>query len=345
MLSVSLLGDFCVRDDEAPVTDVDTPRLQSLLAYLMLHRDAPQSRAHLAYLFWPDTSESQARTNLRNLLHHLRRALPNADSYLEASVQTLQWRSQAPFVLDVAVFEAALEDVKQAAEASDPVALREALERSVALYQGDLLPSCYDDWILPKREALCQAFLGALERLVRMLEDQRDYPAAIGYAQRLLRHDPLHEATYRRLIHLHALNGDRASALRVYHTCTTILQRELGVEPSAATQEAYEQLLGAESQQSPPVLATTAFSPLVGRQGEWAQMLQAWRAVAAGEEPHMVMLCGEAGIGKTRLAEDLVQWAARQGIPCASARCYAAEGELAYAPVIAWLRSHPLAPL
>jgi DNA-binding SARP family transcriptional activator len=345
MLSVSLLGDFRIRHDQVSVTDVDTPRLQSLLAYLVLHREAPQSRAHLAFLFWPDTSEAQARTNLRNLLHHLRRALPHADSYLEASVQTLQWRAHAPFALDVAVFEAALEDAKQATQASDPLALKEALERAVALYQGDLLPSCYDDWILPLREELRQAHLDALARLTRLLEEQHDYPAAIGHAQRLLRHDPLHEATVRHLIRLHALAGDRAGALRVYHTCTTILQRELGVEPSAATREAYERLLGAESRPPPTVPATTAFSPLVGRQREWAQMLQAWRAVAAGEGPHMVMLCGEAGIGKTRLAEDLVQWAARQGIPCASARCYAAEGQLAYAPVIAWLRALPLAPV
>ena len=73
MVSLNLLGDFRLLVDGAPVTAIDTPRLQSLLAYLMLHRDAPQSRAHLAFLFWPDTSDAQARTNLRNLLHQLRR--------------------------------------------------------------------------------------------------------------------------------------------------------------------------------------------------------------------------------------------------------------------------------
>jgi DNA-binding SARP family transcriptional activator len=345
MLGVSLLGDFSIRHDEAPVTDVDTPRLQSLLAFLMLHRDAPQSRAHLAFLFWPDTTEAQARTNLRYLLHHLRRALPEADTYLVTSVQTLQWRPDAVFALDVADFEAALAQAAQAPQASDSPAAREALERAIALYKGDLLPSCYDDWIIPQREALRQEYLGALERLARLLEEQRDYQAAIRYAQRLLRHDPLHEATYRRLIRLHALDGDRAGALRVYHTCTTVLQRELDVEPSAATREAYEQLLGPESRPSPAVPARTALSPLVGREREWTQMLRAWRAVAAGGEPHVVMLRGEAGIGKTRLAEELHQWASRQGIARASARCYAAEGELAYAPVAAWLRAHPLAPL
>jgi len=345
MLRVSLLGDFCVLHDEAPVADVDTPRLQSLLAYLLLRRAAPQSRAHLAFLFWPDTTESQARTNLRYLLHHLRRALPDADTYLVASVQTLQWRPDALFDLDVAEFDAALAQAEQAPQASDPTVAREVLERAIALYKGDLLPSCYDDWITPERERLRQAYLGALERLARMLEEQRDYQAAIGYAQRLLRHDPLHEDTYRHLIRLHALDGDRAGALRVYHTCTTVLQRELDVEPSAATREAYEQLLGAESQPSPAVPSTTAFSPLVGREKEWGQMLRTWRAVAAGGGSHVLLLCGEAGIGKTRLVDDLVQWAARQGIACASARCYAAEGELAYAPVTAWLRSRPSAPL
>src|SRR5512136_3000136 len=113
MLSVWLLGDFCITHNQALVTGVDTPRLQSLLAYLVLHRNAPQSRAHLAFLFWPDTSEAQAHTNLRNLLHHLRRALPEADSHLDARVQTLQWRSDTPFALDVDNFNLALAHAEQ----------------------------------------------------------------------------------------------------------------------------------------------------------------------------------------------------------------------------------------
>lgn len=345
MLSVSLLGEFQIRQEGAPLRGLDTARLQSLLAYLILHRDAPQSRAHVAFLFWPDTTDAQAHTNLRNLLHHLRRALPNAESYLDASMQTLQWRSDAPLSLDVADFEAALAQAEHAEKGSSPAAICEALERAIALYKGDLLPSCYDDWIIPQRERLRKAYLSALERLVRMLEDQRDYEAAIRTAERLLQHDPLHEATYLRLMRLHALNGDRATALRVYHTCATVLKRELDVEPSAATREVYQQLLGAESRPSPTAPPTTAFSPLVGREREWAQMLRAWRAVAAGGESHVVILRGEAGIGKTRLVEELLQWAARQGIACAGARCYAAEGELAYAPVTAWLRARPLAAL
>jgi DNA-binding SARP family transcriptional activator len=345
MLSVSLLGRFNIRYDGKLVKDVDTARMQSLLAYLMLNRDSPQSRAHLAFLFWPDTTEAQARTNLRNLLHTIRHALPDADSYLESSVKTLQWRSDTPFTLDVADFDAALAIAEQATKKGDSTAVKAALEQAVSIYQGDLLPSCYDDWIIPQREGLRIAFLNAMERLVRILEEQRDYQTALRYAQDLLRYDPVQEASYRCLIRLHTLNDDRASALRVYHTCTTILRRELDVEPSSATREVYEQLLGAASKPSHKVLSTTTTSQLVGREKEWLQLLQSWRKVISTEQPHIVLLSGEAGIGKTRLAEELVQWAARQGITCANTRCYAAEGALAFAPVTAWLRAQPLIPM
>ncbi|NIO70856.1 MAG: AAA family ATPase [Anaerolineae bacterium] len=346
-LHIQLLGDFRLIYDSTPVTSVSTARLQSLLAYLVLHRNAPQPRHHLAFLFWPDSTEAQAHTNLRNLLHLLRHALPDADRFLHADTQTLQWRADAPFTLDVADFESAVAQAERAEQAGDQAAIQKALEEAVTLYRGDLLPSCYDDWILPERERLSQAFIGALERLIRLLEDGRDYRAAIGYAQRLLRHDPLHEATCRRLMRLHALSGDRAGALRAYHTCATILQRELAVEPSPATREVYERLLQADVLPAPspaPPAGLAAVSPLVGRHQEWARLQAAWQAASAGQ-PHFVLVAGEAGIGKTRLAEELVQWAGRQGIASASARCYAGEGGLAYAPVTTWLRARPLPPL
>ena len=278
-------------------------------------------------------------------MHNLRHALPDADSYLEARVQTLQWRSEIPFSLDVVDFTTALAILEQEPKKVDSAAFRRTLEQAVTIYGGDLLPSCYDDWIIPIREELRQAYLRALERLVHLLEEQRDYQAAIRFAQQLQRYDPLHEATYRNLIRLHALNSDRAGALHVYHSCTTVLKRELDVEPSAATREAYEQLLGTEALSIPSLPTTAAFSPLVGREREWIQMLQAWKEVTDGGEPHTFVLSGVAGIGKTRLVEELLQWAGRQGIASASAHCYAAEGSLAFAPVTTWLRSRPWVPL
>ena len=130
-LHIYLLGDFLLLSGEAPVTSVDLPRLQSLLAYLLLHRNAPQARAHLAYLLWPDSTDAQAHTNLRNLVHKLRQALPHAGAYLQIARQTLSWQpnaGQTAWTLDVQDFEEAL---AQADKASNGSETRDALEAAV----------------------------------------------------------------------------------------------------------------------------------------------------------------------------------------------------------------------
>lgn len=252
LLRIVLLGGFRLLHGATPVAGIDNARLQSLLAYLILHRDAPQSRAQLSYLFWRDSTEAQAHANLRKQVYHLRRALPDADRFLYVSQKVLQWRPDAPFTLDVHDFEAALARAEEAESAGHRSSLREALEQAAASYHGDLLPSCYDDWVLTERERLQHEFARTLERMIGLLEGERAYPAAIEYAQRLLHHDPLHEEAYCRLITLYALNGDRARAMRTYHTCATILRRELQVEPSPTTQEAYERLLARDAEAALP---------------------------------------------------------------------------------------------
>lgn len=340
-LQIRLLGEFSLVYGNEVVQSVGSLRLQSLLARLVLHRNAPQSRRHLAFTLWPDSSESQALTNLRRELHRLRQALPAADRFLSVETQTLQWRADAPFTLDVVDFEQAITAARQAEEATNEPGVRETLVEAVALYKGDLLPGCYEEWLLTERERLRQTFLQALEQLIALLQKRREYRPAIGYAQQLLREDPLAEEAYLYLIRLYALNGDRARALRVYHACVTTMQRELGVEPGPATREAYEQLLKVVTpQRAEPIPQTTLIgtSPLIGRQAEWQRLQSCWR-LATSDRSHFVAVTGEAGIGKTRLIEELVDWASRQGITTVQTCCYAAEGGLAYAPVTGWLRA------
>ncbi|MGH2558426.1 MAG: AfsR/SARP family transcriptional regulator, partial [Thermomicrobiales bacterium] len=239
ILCIRLLGEFDLRRGEDSLPPVESARAESLLAYLLLHQDAPQSRQHLAFLLWPDSTEPQARTNLRHVLHTLRRALPDADQFLEVTPRTLRWRMDEPFWLDVAAFADAASSAEREAADGGLAALREAVE----LYTGDLLAGRYDEWLLGERQRLRQRFLDALERLAALLEAGGDHAQALRYAERLLRHDSLREETYRLLMRLHDARGDRARALHVYHVCAATLERELGVEPSARTQETYEELL------------------------------------------------------------------------------------------------------
>ncbi len=339
-LEIHLLGPFRLLYAGGPVTGFDQARLQHLLAYLVLHRTTPLSREQLAFLFWPETPDQQARKNFRTLLTRLRQALPQADACIAVSSRTVQWRADAAFTLDVAAFEAAAAEA-QAQTGSEQAAA--AQMAAIATYTGDLLPDCYDDWALPLREQLCQTYAGTLEQLVLSLEQQRDYRSALGYAQRLLHHDSLHEPAYRHVMRLHLALGERAEARRAYAACEEMLHQEFAAAPDRATRGLYEQLVAPDELSLPampavPRAALPAPLPLIGRQPEWADLLAAWRAASAGK-PGMVLLTGEAGIGKTRLAEELLGWVARQGAAAAAAQCAAGGGiRLAYAPVAEWLR-------
>lgn len=338
MLTIRLLGAVEVCGDGEPVAGFDAPRLQSLLAYLVLQPGVPQPRARVAAALWPESNESQAKTNLRQLLHHLRRVLPEPDRFLQVDTQAVGWRPDAPCRADVWEVEQAVACSQAAAELQQK---RQALEDAVDRCGGDLLPGCYEEWLLPERERFRQIHLDVLEQLTEVLEAQRDHPAAIRSAQELLRHDPLHEATYRRLMRLHALIGERARALRVYHACATTLERELGVEPTIETQEVHRSLLQHAEASSSATGREPPGIPLIGREPEWATCLDTFREFTP-RRTHILLVRGEAGIGKTRLVEEIEQWSSRQGHHVASARAYAAEGHLAYAPLVEWLRGEPL---
>lgn len=335
-LTVRLLGGVDVRLGDARLESFDAPRLASLLSYLLLHRYAPQPRTHLASLFWPDSTEAQARTNLRQLVHHLRRAIPGSERFFSVSTGTIQWQSEASYWLDVEEFERFV-DVGLGRKSDEGLA---ALEEAARLYVGDLLPGMYDEWVLQRREALRRRHAELRRRLAEMFEARRDWEAALFHTEAVVRADPLHEASYRRLMRLHALRGDRPRALRVYEECALILERELGVEPEQATRAARDSLRevidGGTSHRR-----LVAEWPLVGRRTAWETMVRCWQEAVAGQS---LMLCvvGEPGIGKTRLVDELAAWCRAQGIVTAHSRSYAIEGGLAYAPVVEWLRSDAL---
>lgn len=230
MLDISLLGGLRLVHDGV-VLRLASARLQSLLGHLTLHRRKAVPRAYLAGLLWADSSPAQSLTNLRQLLHDLRCELPGADRFVDFGGQEVRWREDAPYTLDVADFESAV------AEGS-PRSLRAAVE----MYAGDLLPGCYDEWILPERERLRQAYHGAQERLADWLEKAGEHEEAALHARRLLMHDPLREETHRQLMRLCALRGDGSGVVRAYRDCAAVLRDELGVEPSPPTRDLFERL-------------------------------------------------------------------------------------------------------
>jgi DNA-binding SARP family transcriptional activator len=332
-LRIRLFGELDVREGDEPGAPLESGRARSLLAYLLLHQGVAQSRPRLAFLLWPDSTESQARTNLRHLLHTLRSAAPAVAPFLDVTPQTIRWHGEC--WTDVAAFEGALARAAQAEPAGDDemAALREAAGH----YGGDLLVGCYDDWLLPERDRYRDRYTWAVRRLAGLLAARRDHAEAVRRGRELLRIDPLREDTYRLLMRVHDAAGDRAAAVRTYHQCVSTLRRELGVEPSAPTREAYAALM----RQDRDVPAVTG-AALVGREPEWRRLAACWEGVEGGQA-RLVVVSGEPGIGKTRLVEDFAAWCGHRGATVAAGRSYPNEGELGYGIVQAWLRAPALA--
>jgi DNA-binding SARP family transcriptional activator/predicted ATPase len=325
MRQVRLLGGFSLTDDDRPLTDLMQGRSQLLLAYLALHRSTPQPRQRIAFQLWPDSTDAQARTNLRKALSQLRRSLPHADELIQIDPKSLQWSPMEEWELDVAAFETA---VQSAERAPDDATRQRFWEKAIQLYQGDLLPDCDDDWLVPERERLRQCYQRSLEQLTQLLEHQQNYSTALPYAQQLIRLDSLNEAAYGTLMRLQYGAGDRANALQTYHQCMTVLRDELGVDPGVATRQLYEQLLHEAAIPASPTLATpsalpiatphsASTPPLVGRETEWT-MIQQWsqpllppaqqtppNPLGAASSAPILLLLGEPGIGKTRLLAEL----------------------------------------
>ncbi len=325
-MEVYLLGRFQVNIEGEAISQLNHARLQELLAYLLLHRGKPVSRQQIAFLFWPDTSEEQARTNLRNLLHRLRKALPASPQFLIIDETRIHWRTDIDFSLDIAEFDALVLQ----AESAPRTERIDLLEKALAVYGGDLLPECFSDWLLSERERFHQGRLSILKTLAELYESQRVYAKAVAKVQELVRLESLDENAYAWLMRLLALEGNRGQALHVYHTCAETIHRELGIEPGPAVRSLYENLLHTPVLSGPTAPATA----LVGRQAEWEVLTSAWRGlIHARHSLQFFLIGGEAGIGKTHLAQAFVDWVQRQGYLTASATCYEGGRELAYAPL------------
>lgn len=344
-LRVELLGKFAITIDAQPALNGASPRMQSLLAALALNRQHAFSRGQLAFLLWPETSDAQAHTNLRNLLFWLRRTYPQAAQLLCVKRESITWKEHLTFDLDVERFLRLFEQADAAERTGNWALCYNRIEQAEALYAGDLLCDCYEDWIVPERERLRQLRENGLWRMVKHLDVQGDFPRAIAYAQTLLQDDPISENVYRLLMHLYARSGQPAAAAHVYRQCEQALQSELSITPSIETQKLNETILSI--QDSLPGGRERGWSAhmgaqhLAGRDTEWGAVIQSWWRAALGDT-HLLLLEAEPGLGRTRLLRELQDWAEGQKIPCAWASCQPLSSKLALAPLAEWLAKYGL---
>jgi DNA-binding SARP family transcriptional activator len=328
-LEVRLLGAVEVILDGRRLGALNSLRLQRFLALITLRRHL-QHRPRLAFELWPDSSERQALTNLRKLVHDFRHSLPDIGEFVQVDNEIVRWIPTGPSEVDVLRF-------RDAIAAGD-------LELAARLYSGDLLPACYDDWVLAERAKLRAEACRVLVRLTDEAAGRDDHEATIRHAQSIIDMEPTDEAAVRIQMQAHLARGDRGAALRSYHRHAEVLERDLALQPGEAIRAIYRQLRAStpnrEALQGEDT-APVADVPFVGREPELDQLNHAWKTAREGRA-HVVLVSGEPGIGKSRLAQELGRRVRAAGHVVASARAYEAAGRLPWGPVIDLLRSDAL---
>jgi DNA-binding SARP family transcriptional activator len=335
VLQVSLLGEQAIADDRGGSVRARSSRAVVLVAFLVVHAGSPQPRQRIAGLFWPESTDAQALTNLRRELHHLRQVLRGEPSLVVTS-RDLCWRDTKTCRVDARVFDVERKAALAAAAAGDDHGILRHGAAAIAAYRGELLPGVYEDWLLEARSQLERQCVETCDLVGAARARAGDLAGAIAVARRRIQLQPLEEAGYRTLMELQADQGDRSGAVSTYHHCASVLERELGVAPDPATRRVFQRLMAtAGTGDGRPGLAAVQ---LFGRGAELSTLQDRWRAAQAGR-PGLVLVRGSAGVGKTRLVAEVAETARSQGAVVAMAQCFGTAGRLVLAPVADWLRT------
>jgi DNA-binding SARP family transcriptional activator len=326
-LAIRLLGSFQVTLDGRPLTAFPTDKARALLAYLAVEADRPHRREGLAALFWPERPAAQSRNNLRQTLFRLRQALADGSGpfpVLLSSHQAIQLDPAADLWLDVAELNRLLERCLSHHPQGGTLcqACRQRLAEAAALYRGEFLAGFtlpdshpFEWWLLEEQERYHRRALNVLRLLAADRKRAGDFAGAALWARKKIGLEPWRESAHRQAMRALALNGQREAALAQYERCRHILAEELGVAPSARTQQLYRQIRDGDlpgsgmpsTRSHTPTLSESALQakrpppPFTGREQQLAA-LQAHLDRALAGQGGVAFVCGEAGGGKTTLA-------------------------------------------
>lgn len=342
MYRVFLLGPFRLEDDQGKLIKLPYRNVSVLLAYLLLHKNEWLRREELAEELWPKNPRNQ--NNFRNALHGINKVLPPVDGQPSVQKRTglVKWNADYPLWADVETFTQYIEESERLADEAQATYLCDAAE----LYGDEFLKGEDPIWIEPVRGHYKRIFKKALHDLVEFYKKEH-LGTAILYAERLCIEDKYDEQSHHDLMLLHVQHSDTTSAKAVYEAFARVLEEDLDLTPSDPFTEDYEKIglgvwpLPDDGREQPHRIVTP---PFVNRDEERQHFLQLWEKIGSGEAQTLI-LSGEAGIGKSRLAQAYEQYAIEQRATVLRSRCDEQDRGFAYAPFIKALEQGVLGDL
>lgn len=368
ILKIALLGPPQIAHQNKQLTFPDRKAL-ALLAYLAAEGGI-QERQKLTRFLWPESDMAHGRTALRITLFHLRRLLQEPTSaepalsapgdHLLVTHDAIGLNLNSAIEIDVKLLESAWKLAREfaARKVVQGEARRLAISRLqpvVSLYRGEFLQDFtlrdtvdFDNWVSLQQGYWYQRIEQVLDWQSQWQEAEGMLDQAIETVERWRALDPLNEDIYLRLMQLQFAAGNRIGALKTYETCVEVLKRELSTKPSlklaalakvlrnpaTPKRKNKDTTTGVKTPLEPPLLEV----PLVGRGAAFSNLMNLYEKAMEGQ-PKVVVIEGEAGIGKSRLAAAFIGWARAQGAAILEGKAYKAYQHLPYQPLLESLRN------
>ncbi|GAB4431869.1 MAG: hypothetical protein OHK0015_18790 [Chloroflexi bacterium OHK40] len=347
MLRLQLFGPPVVQQENGSVTQFKSRKVEALLYFLAV-TPGQHRRSFLANLLWSEWAEEKALSNLRYALWNLRQVL--GESSLSGDRLSITFQDTAIISNDVREFREQLRAADAPGDAADTAQIAH-LQRAVMLYHGEFLAGFevgeapfFHDWLQQQRATLHELAITSLIRLDAFYTRHHYLKEALSAARRLLDLDPWREESHRQVMRLLALSGRRDAALAHFQHCRQILEAELNLAPEPATVALMERIRAGDLELAPEDGPTAAVAEtnalavqLVGRHAEYAWLVERWELACRGQS-RLALICGEAGVGKTRLVEELSRLVVAQGGLVLRGRCYEFSGPVPYQPIAAALQ-------
>ena len=329
---VRLSGTFCVVDDASGSEQViGSPKARRLLALLAARQGEVVAPELLVEALWAARPPTQPERNIATLVSRLR-------AQLGADVIHGDHRGYRLGALRVDVDQAArlAKEAGRRLDAGAPALASAAATRALALLgSGSVLVGEPDaEWVAAVRLQVRALLRSVRHRGAEAALRTGDGRAAVDLAGAAVADDRFDETAYRLLMRAYQAIGEPTHALSTYDELAAALREELGVEPAPQTRRVHLAILREERDGVAVAGIRQAGSVgIVGRDAELAQLVAAWEAACRGE-PCVLLLAGEAGMGKTRLADEAVGLAEATGGRAVVSRCHAAERSLFLQPFV-----------
>lgn len=337
MLRLNLLGRPLIERSGKSIEGFRSRKIEALLYFLALTPEEPHQRTQLAALLWPDVSEKKSRRNLRYALWNLRQVLDDIPLYSDRLAVSLPESDN--LLVDIIT----LEDLLAVSQSKgDKAEVMPELQRLAADYRGEFLEGFeledapfFEDWLQAQRVRVNNLVIEMLTRLTNYYVTQQQLPEAIETVRQLIKVDPWQEKSQRQLMTLLVLTGQRKAAVGHYQAFVQTLEKEIGVEPEPETIALIERIRTGHLAQPNAIVESKhvdnreSLVPFIGHRNEYIELTKLWEQ-GTKNESGLVLVRGVAGVGKTRIVEELGRYVKLRGGAVLHGRCYEFSGSLPY---------------